>query len=169
MEDIIKEWIEKKREEDYKEKVDKENETKEIINKIKQKYIKSYHDAIQFNLDRFLNKCEEITDTINERKKIDHNDFKNKTVVNNNCVDQDQQYKLEEAKKLEELNNEKIRLENLIEEKRKKELENIERIKREEIEMKKEMKKNKLEEERKRIRAIRLARRKGLNNNLPIW
>lgn len=169
MEDIIKEWIEKKREENYKEKIDKENETKEIINKIKQKYIKSYHDAIQFNLDRFLNKCEEITDTINERKKIDHNGFKNKTVVNNNCVDLDQQYKLEEAKKLEELNNEKIRLENLIEEKRKKELENIERIKREEIEMKKEMKKNRLEEERKRIRAIRLARRKGLNNNLPIW
>lgn len=169
MEDIIKEWIEKKREENYKEKIDKENETKEIINKIKQKYIKSYHDAIQFNLDRFLNKCEEITDTINERKKIDQNNTENKTVVNDNIVDLDQQYKLEEAKKLEELNNEKIRLENLIEEKRKKELENIERIKREEIEMKKEMKKNKLEEERKRIRAIRLARRKGLNNNLPIW
>lgn len=169
MEDIIKEWIEKKREENYKEKIDKENETKEIINKIKQKYIKSYHDAIQFNLDRFLNKCEEITDTINERKKIDQNNTENKTVVNDNIVDLDQQYKLEEAKKLEELNNEKIRLENLIEEKRKKELENIERIKREEIEMKKEMKKNRLEEERKRIRAIRLARRKGLNNNLPIW
>lgn len=161
MQQIVKEWSDKKSEEYNK----KREEEIELFEKRRVKYLKSCEEALQFNFDRFVNKCEEIRDK-SAFGKVEHfvqkeSDEKIKQLAKEEIEKQQKQW--------EELNNEKIRLDNILKEQKKLQLEGIERRKKEEQEMRREMKKMKLEEERKRIRAERASRKKGLNKSLRIW
>lgn len=161
MKQIVKEWSDKKNEEYNK----KREEEREILEKRRVKYLKSCEDALQFNFDRFVNKCEEIRDkfTFNDVDKF----------VQKESNEQIKELAKKEIEKQQEkwnkLNNEKIRLDNILKEQKKLQLEEAERRKKEELEMRRERKKMKLEEERKRVREERAARKKGLNKSLRIW
>jgi hypothetical protein len=161
MKHIVKEWSDKKDEEYNK----KKEEEREKYEKRRVKYLKSCEDALQFNFDRFVNKCEEIRD------KVTFNDVDK--FVQKESNEQIKELAKKEIEKQQEkwnkLNNEKIRLDNILKEQKKLQLEEAERLKKEELEMRRERKKMKLEEERKRIRAERAARKKGLNKSLRIW
>lgn len=161
MKNIVKEWSDKKKEE-YNKKQEKD---KELFEKKRVKYLKSCEDALQFNFDNFLNKCEEI------KNKFKFNYIDNFVQKENNeKIKQLVKKEIDSQKeKWNKLNNEKIRLDNILKHKKILQLEENERRKKEEIEIKRERKKLKLEEERKRIREERESRKKGLNKSLRIW
>ena len=161
MQQIVKEWSDKKSEEYNK----KRKEERERFEKRRVKYLKSCEEALQFNFDRFVNKCEEIRDKFrfNDIDKFlqKESDEKIKQLAQKEIEKQKEQWS--------KLNNEKIRLNNILKEQKKLQLEDADRRKKEELEIRREMKRMKLEEERKRIREERAARKKGLNKSLRIW
>lgn len=161
MQQIVKEWSDKKSEKYNKKREDEQ----EKFEKMRVKYLKSCEEALQFNFDRFVNKCEEIRDKFKfgriEQFVQRESDEKIKQLAQKEIENQQKQWG--------KLNDEKIRLDNVLKEQKRLQLEEKERREKNELEMRRERKRLMLEEKRRKIREERAARKKGLNKSLRIW